>query len=323
MANEGQENQVLEQSLTQQELADNINNEGGDGNDDVVIEHDQEYIDSFKEVSGISIGDDYFKGEDGKALSKKDLMKKMITDVSSSSENFDNIEDPFVKDYLTAKAEEGFTHDTYIKNLTKVQDINDMSPADYIKKRYIDAGETEEVADEYINSKGKLELKDIADGFKEKDILKQQQDFSLENQKNITNIEKQNAESNTFIKNAITKYTDDVLRADKSPIKFSKEEVDEIEKEAIDLLSVKLVKGKNGLINTQGLQEALKDDDVLFQLIPFIVKAKNGTLKEFLLNLKNETKDKEFNKLSSNKNNMGEGSSSSGYTIDKFVEDAQ
>ena len=73
-----------------------------------------------------------------------------------------------------------------------------------------------------------------------------------------------------------------------------------------------MVKTNNGYANIQGLDEVLSDDDKLFELLPFIVKSKNGKLSDYIRSLKTSIKDKEFERLEGHESNPGSGRNSSG-----------
>ncbi len=257
---------------------------------------DDDFSSLVKDEFELEVNESFF-GEQ-KPADKKEAYKRILTAIKekAASAKVEN-DDPFIQDYLKAKEQQGFDIDSFVASKTMKKNLNQLENSDYLKVRLKAEKYSDEDIDTFIRSKNKIEIDKIANDYKRED--EKLIDMSIANKINeqYTNLTKQNELQNSTIESTITKYYTDNYK--KFPIKFADSEIEEIKKESVELLKMNVGKNKtNGqLVNYQKLDEVLANDDVMLQIMPFIVLAKNGKLESRLKDYISNVKSSEFDKI--------------------------
>jgi TusA-related sulfurtransferase len=256
---------------------------------------DEDFSSLVKDEYGFEINEEFFGDE--KPSDKKEAYKKVISALKSQSKDSNFGDDPFINEYITAKKEQDFNVQDFITSKIAKKNIEEMSSEDYLKIKLKSQNYTDEDIDSFIRTKNKIELDQISKSFKIEDQKNVDLVVRQKNTEYIGKLEKENDLKNSEIKNTITKYINDNLKM-KFPIKFDEVEMKEINQEAINLLKVNIGKTKNGEIrNYQEIDNVLNDDNVMLQVLPFIILAKNGKLDAKLRDYISSVKSLEFDKI--------------------------
>ena len=325
-AGEGAE-EVVDLEVSQESVAAELNQENEDGSgsgtgegvsgdeggggSDIELPIDQEILGVYKEFIGEDIPDDFFNGDDGKVLSKTAAIKKLNSVVSYVAEKNAISDDPFISNYVNAKSKEGFNKDDYIKSITSMEGLKNLSSKDFLRKYYKEKGQSESDVEEFIKSHTKIGLDELA--AKGRLEIEETQSLQLEKSFNESfNSKKQELEvSNQSTEVAIDDQVNNVLLAGKHPLKFAESEIKVVSETMKDLTKRVLVKGESGVVETSKLFQFLSDDSKLLKVLPYIALEELGMLDQHSRETLNRVKDNEFDKIEGS-NSFGSGGSSEG-----------
>jgi len=291
---------------------------GGNNGEGFTPPVDTDMYSVVKELGVGDLGEDYFKSEKGEVMDKTAATKKLFNDIISNVKNSAFKDDEFISKYLEEKNKEGFTREAYVKTLVEEQKINDESNDAYLRRKLKEAGNTDENIDEFFSKKIKLEIDELAQKYKEKDKQELTQKIQLEEQKKIGEIVKTVKSQNLGIQEAVTKYTDNIIKTGKFPLKLGETELDEITKGMFGLVEKKIAKTANGPVVYQEIDNILADDEILLDLLPFIEARRLGKLNEYIAKSYKGIKDSEFEKIVDSSNIGNGGSQVQGTNFGKF-----
>jgi hypothetical protein len=222
-------------------------------------------------------------------LTNEDLFSTFEQEVFKKKE-----QDPFIKNYLLRKDEEGFDMSSYINENKEVTDIlNTKDNKEFLKQIYKKNGQvrgkeyTDEQIEEHINTMSAIQIDEQAD--RNRDQLKKNLDdyYNSQNEKiqqfELKKLKDLNKQNNEQIDNFL-KEVDAKKRS--LPVDMEQKEYESFVKDAKKLVEIDEKTGTN-LIS-----ELLNDDDFFMDILPFIYKRYAGTLKNYNLDLKQKVKDK-------------------------------
>ena len=222
-------------------------------------------------------------------LTNEDLFSTFEQEVFKKKE-----QDPFIKNYLLRKNEEGFNMSSYINENKEVTDIlNTKDNKEFLKQVYKKNGQvrgreyTDEQIEEHINTMSAIQIDEQAD--RNRDQLKKNLDnyYNSQNEK-IQQFElKELKVLNTRNSEQIDNFLKEVDAKKRSlPVDMEQKEYESFVKDAKKLVEIDEKTGTN-LIS-----ELLNDDDFFMDILPFIYKRYSGTLKNYNPDLKQKVKDK-------------------------------
>jgi len=329
-ANGTQENQDNLEGLTQESIAAELaadleanggagvgtgGDEGGagvgaDGDDDFKIPLDEETLGIYAEALNVEIKDDFFKDENGKAVSKKEAFKRLNKAVSVNEQN-KFASDPFINRYLKEKAKDGFDQKKYIENLTKSVKLNETPSKEFLKVTLKEEGYTDEQVQKFFDSKTDVDLDLLAKSKKAEYLQKQEAENSKEYEKIIERRTQELETHNTTISSKIKQYGLDVLSAGKHPLKLAESELKEVLTTMEEMSKKKIVEIKGQKYEASEIDMFLGNDDNLMKLYPYIALEKLGKLDTTMHKIYSELKNNEFEKIDSS-SSMGTGGSNKG-----------
>jgi len=319
--NKGYEDKVSDKAATVEKIGDlgidfgknEGDNEGGAGGDEgngELVNLSTDEIDAYKDFLGGDIPDTVYKDESGKAFSKKEViynLNKIVADKSVSNYQAD----PFIASYVKAKATDGFNHDDYVKSLNANQKYYDMKDDDLLRLIQKNQGKDDKVIDDWLNSTNVITKEQMAKNaraqIKENEQAQRNETF------------KQNADSrkqkisvlNERSKSTIDKYAQEAF-INEFPIRLDDSTKDRVINTMKSLMQHEIVERDGNYEERLGLDEFLRNDDLLLKALPYIAMIKEGIDKDQINGYINKVKNKEFEKIEGGDNGLGSGGNSKG-----------
>ncbi|MCF7885213.1 MAG: hypothetical protein K9M80_01855 [Candidatus Marinimicrobia bacterium] len=229
---------------------------------------------------------DEVKNKEG--LTNEDLFSTFEAEVIKEKEK-----DPFVKNYLLRKDEENFSMDDYLNENKEVTEIlRTEDNREFLKKIYKKNGEvrgkeyTDEQIEEHLNTLSAIQIDEQADHNRAR-LQKNLNDYYAKQnqvieQKQVDELKKVN-ETN---KNTISKYIEDVKAKKRNlSVDMDEKEFENFVKDAPNLIDIDPSTGSNIV------SDLLNSDDFFMDILPYIYKRYQGSLKDYNSEQKQKVKD--------------------------------
>jgi len=292
--------------------------ERGTGGDEFKSPLSENELSVYNQILGTDIPEDVFKDDDGKVISKEDAVVRIKNMIEKKSQS-KLLNDSFINKYVSARSKDGFNQKDFIKELTQTSNILDMSSKDFMTQYLKDKKHTDEEISEFLDSKKKIELDELADSKKNEYIQSKQKENAKTYQEFIQRRTQELDVFNEKVSTMIDSYTTESLVSGKHPLKIAESEIKGLSDTMKELTRIEFIEVDGRKYEATKLDTLLNDNKFLLKVLPFMALEQQGKLDDFMHQAFSKVKEREFEKIDG-ANALGKGGNPSGGTNwSKFI----
>jgi hypothetical protein len=241
-------------------------------------------------------------------LPENERAERLFQMMKENSKSSNDDEDEFIKNYKTAKSQEGFSVSNWLNAQRQISEITTLSDEDLLKHVYAERSKEKklnwsaEQIEAHIEAMTPIERNEKADAFRSVIVDKQKAEFEKSKDNSIKEMEKVLPEIQKETNKVVNEFIEDVKTLSTiSGFKFSEKEKNDFLTELPKFTEKKLQEynGEKMILSDADvlLSELLSDSKKSFALLPYLYLVKTGRIEGYASRLENAAKEKIIDKL--------------------------